>query len=110
MLVVAALGVVLVLVVAGLHLGAAAVAAHRARAAADLAALAGASALQDGRGGACARAAAVVSSNGATLTACDVGSGDTVTVSVTREVAIRWPGVPDHAKAAARAGPVDVAR
>lgn len=110
MLVVAALGVVLVLVVAGLHLGAAAVAAHRARAAADLAALAGASALQDGSGGACARAAAVVSSNGATLIACNIGSGETVTVSVTREVSLRWPGVPDRAAAAARAGPADLPR
>ncbi|WP_353952622.1 Rv3654c family TadE-like protein [Knoellia sp. S7-12] len=54
-LVVAAIGVLLVLVTGGLHLGAAATAAHRARSAADLAALAGASAIQQGGVDACAR-------------------------------------------------------
>jgi secretion/DNA translocation related TadE-like protein len=104
-LVVAATGVLLVLALAGLQLGAAATAAHRARTAADLSALAGAAALQEGKGEPCALVAVVAGRNGAQLVACSLGTGESVTVRVSIGVSIRWPGVPDHAVASARAGP-----
>ncbi|MFC7490030.1 MULTISPECIES: Rv3654c family TadE-like protein [unclassified Knoellia] len=103
-LVVAAMGVLLVLVIAALHLGAAATAAHRARTAADLAALAGAATLQDGDASPCARAAQVAGRNRARLVACAL-VGESVSVRVATAVPARWPGVPDEALASARAGP-----
>ncbi|WP_353952616.1 Rv3654c family TadE-like protein [Knoellia sp. S7-12] len=108
-LVVAAIGVLLVLVTAGLHLGAAATAAHRARSAADLAALAGASAIQQGGVDACARASAVAGRNQAQVLECSLGVGESVSVRVSTAVSGRWPGVPDRAIASARAGPADAA-
>lgn len=64
-------------------LGQAAVARHRAEAAADLAALAAADVLL-GRaaGDACARAEGTAAANRATLASCEVGSGSTVAVVV----------------------------
>lgn len=107
-LVVAATGVLLVLTLAGLQLGAAATAAHRARTAADLSALAGATALQEGSGEACTVVAVVAGRNGAKLMACSLGAEESVAVRVSIGVSIRWPGVPDHAVASARAGPSKV--
>lgn len=104
---VAAIGVLLILTAAGLQVGAAAAAAHRARAAADLSALAGAVALQEGAGSPCARAADVAGRNDARIIECALGAGESVRVRVTTEVSTRWPGVPDHAIASARAGPAD---
>ncbi|MFC7487260.1 Rv3654c family TadE-like protein [Knoellia sp. CPCC 206453] len=109
-LAVAAIGVLLVLTTAGLQLGAAATAAHRARTAADLAALAGATALQEGQANACARAAAVAGRNDAQVVVCALGENDSVSIRVSMAVATRWPGVPDRAVASARAGPADVPR
>lgn len=109
-LVVAATGVLLVLTVAGLHVGAAATAAHRARAAADLSALAAASAIQEGKGDPCGRAADLASRNGARLLECGPAAAESVAVRVASDVAVAWPGVPDFAVASARAGPADVAR
>ncbi|KRE42427.1 Rv3654c family TadE-like protein [Knoellia sp. Soil729] len=108
-LVVAAIGVLLVLATAGFQLGAAATAAHRARAAADLSALAGATARQGGGGGGvpCALVADVAARNGADVIACSLGVGESVTVRVSVEVSTHWPGVPDRAVASARAGPGD---
>jgi secretion/DNA translocation related TadE-like protein len=79
------------------------VATHRiAQSAADLAALAGASALQDG-GDACDQAAAVADRNRATLTDCEV-AGWNVTVEVMANTA-RLPGGVLDLRARGRAGP-----
>jgi secretion/DNA translocation related TadE-like protein len=71
---------VLTLLLAGLSLGGVVVAVHRARAAADLAALAGASVL--GRGGnpqvSCAEASSVAAANGGTLARCEAMGLDLV--------------------------------
>ncbi len=78
------------------------VATHRvAQAAADLAALAGASALQEG-GDACGRAAAVAGRNRATLTGCAVDGWD-VSVEVVANTA-RLPGGALDLRARGRAG------
>jgi len=103
-LVTACLGLLL-LVGCALAVVAAMVAAHRtAQAAADLAALAGATAAQDGADP-CAAAGSVATANGASLTRCAV-AGDQVTV----EVAVagpHWLGQTHDLSAAARAGPAD---
>ena len=107
-LVTAALGVVVVLSVAGLALGSAVVATHRARAAADLAALAAAQALQQGvtPSDACVSAASVASRNGARPTGCVVGEGGSVTCRATVEASFVRPGtVLRTTTATARAGP-----
>ena len=106
-LAVAAIGVLLVLATAGLQLGAAATAAHRARAAADLSALAGAIALQEGVRAPCARAADAAVRNHAQVIACSLGVGESVSVRVSTALSTSWPGVPDRAVASARAGPSD---
>lgn len=79
------------------------VATHRtAQSAADLAALAGAAALQDG-GDPCAQAAEVARRNGATLSGCAV-EGWNVSVAVSADTA-RLPGGVLDLKARGRAGP-----
>lgn len=107
-LVVAAIGLVVVLSLAGIQLGAAAGAAHRARSAADLSALGGAAALQQGAGDPCAGALELAARNGARLVACAVGPAESVLVRVSADVRGAWPGVPRSASASARAGPADV--
>jgi secretion/DNA translocation related TadE-like protein len=92
-----AVGTVLLAVVAG-----AVVAQRRAAAAADLAALAGAAALQRGADG-CAAAAGVSRRNGAELLACRA-SGDVVQVTVGAELPVRF-GRRLTVSAQARAGP-----
>lgn len=78
---------------------------HRANTAADLAALAAAQVLLDGTADPCAEAAQKASANSADLTSCEV-DGENVTVVVSVAVRLgRW-GI-GHAKAAARAGPID---
>ncbi len=80
------------------------VATHRtAQAAADLAALAGAAALQDG-GDACGEAAAIARRNGARVQECGV-DGWNVSVVVTADTA-RLPGGVLDLRARGRAGPV----
>jgi secretion/DNA translocation related TadE-like protein len=77
--------------------------AHRtAQSAADLAALAGADALQVD-GDACAAAARITDRNGATLESCEI-AGEDVTVTV-RVDGPRWLGQPGDPVAEARAGP-----
>jgi secretion/DNA translocation related TadE-like protein len=79
------------------------VAGHRAQAAADLAALAGALRILDGESAACARAAEVSVRNGASLVACRADGFDVVvTVEVAAGSAV-WGGV----QRSARAGPVE---
>ena len=85
---------------------------HRARAAADLAALSGAVAYQQGRDG-CAEARRLASVNGAGLAACeDVGDqvDFVITVRVTVGVGLNVPGLPRTIAAEAHAGPVAQSR
>ena len=78
------------------------VAAHRqAQSAADLAALAGAAALQDG-GDPCQHAGQIASRNGAHLTRCQVDGWD---VAVVVSGAAHLPGGSVDLKARGRAGP-----
>ena len=85
---------------------------HRARAAADLAALSGAVAYQQGRDG-CAEARRLAAANGAGLAGCDE-VGDQVdfviTARVTVAVGLRVPGLPRTIAAEAHAGPVAQSR
>ncbi len=103
------LGVVAVLLVVGVAATAlvqAQGAMSRARTGADMAALAGATALSSLTRPAdpCQRASQVAAANGTQLQECTV-SGQDVTVSVTARA--RVMGVPRAARAAARAGPAD---
>ena len=101
-----AAAVVLSLAVGLVLVAGALVAAHRAQAAADLAALAGATRLQDGASArqACVVAGRTARANGASVTSCRPGVDGTVTVRVTVPVAVS-PAAPDAAVAVARAGP-----
>ncbi|MCI0685706.1 MAG: flp pilus-assembly TadE/G-like family protein [Sporichthyaceae bacterium] len=99
------IAVVLVTLVgmAGVLLGYAVVGRHRAAAAADLAALAGAARAVDGSAPACAVVGEVASANGASISNCRL---DGLAVEVVTEV--RLPplfGVPVVARSRARAGP-----
>ncbi len=98
----ACLGLIL-LIGAGLGVAAAMVVDHRrAQAAADLAALAGASALRQGDDG-CGVAQRVASANDAELASCSVAGADVVvTVTVTGP---RWLGQSADLQGRARAGP-----
>ena len=100
-------GVVVVVAVAALWLVSATLAAHRARSAADLAALAGAVAAQARDLGAdpCSSAGAVATANGAALLTCSVAPDLVVSVRVSVQVGAPIPGVPGRAVAGARAGP-----
>ncbi|WP_246857786.1 Rv3654c family TadE-like protein [Oerskovia sp. KBS0722] len=101
-----ALGLIAVALVLGLALAALASAQGargRAQAAADLAALAAATALQRGWE-ACPTAQETAGRNGAVVVACDEQGDGVVRVDVTRE-ARGWAGVLGTARAAARAGP-----
>ena len=92
----------LVLALAGVGLGGAVVARHRAQSAADLAALSAALRLPAGAGAACREAGAVAAAMNATLHDCRVERLDvavTVTVST-------GGGIGRRAQASARAGPV----
>jgi secretion/DNA translocation related TadE-like protein len=99
------MGLALVLAgVAGAAVGAARVGRHRAQAAADIGALAGAARAIEGTEAACERAGRLVAANGGRTTSCEV---DGLEIVVGTEVAVTpLPGLTRHATAAARAGPV----
>ena len=104
-----ALGVIAVLLAAAVGIAGliqAQSATGRARAAADLAAISGATVLSSvvAPGDPCAMAGRVAAANGASVSACSV-AGEDVTVSVTVSATIL--GLPRQAAAQARAGPVD---
>jgi secretion/DNA translocation related TadE-like protein len=103
-LVVGAVAVLLTLTVASLTVVSAVVAGHRAQSAADLAALAAASALGRGAGEApaCATAAVLARRNGGTLAECTTGANSDVELVV--RLAPTMPGL-GRATARARAGP-----
>ena len=100
-LAVSLVALVLMLSAGALAVGSAVVASHRARLAADLASLAGASAAQDGSStAACSAAQRVARANGAVTRSCSVDGADVeVTVSVKASL---WPA---PAMARSRAGP-----
>ena len=105
-----ALGVIAVLLAAAVGIAGliqAQSATGRARAAADLAAISGATVLSSvvAPGDPCAMAQRVAAANGASVSACSV-AGEDVTVSVVVPTTIL--GRPCQATAQARAGPVDV--
>lgn len=87
------------------HLGAATLARHRAAAAADLGALAGAAKALQGAEAACQRARQVVQANGAQTTSCRIDGLD-VLVETSARVWVGWAAT---ATGRARAGPVDEA-
>jgi len=101
-LAVAMLGI-LILIAAALAVGESMVVAHRrAQAAADLAAVAAAQAIQHARDP-CSAASDVAAANGATMTGCAVADDD-VTISATVP-GPRWLGAQGDFAARARAGP-----
>lgn len=104
LLVVGLIGVVLVLTVGALAMASAVVASHHARTAADLGALAGATALRGGasRNQACAAAASVATANGAVLQECAIRDGRSLLVVTERRSAL-WPA---PATARSSAGPM----
>ena len=107
MLMVGVLGVLLALGAAAIWAAGYVAAAHKARAAADLAALSAAVAIEAGADG-CAVARRVATGNGTTLSVCD-RVGDhvdfVVSVEVVRPVRTGVPGLPAEVTAAAHAGP-----
>lgn len=100
-LVAIALAAVVAVLALGLQLAGAVIARHRAAAAADLGALAGALALQ-AAGDPCGAAGGVVDRNGARMTSCEVIGWD---VRITAAVPVTGGLVGGTAVAAARAGP-----
>jgi secretion/DNA translocation related TadE-like protein len=89
---------------AGATVGAAHLAQHRAQAAADLGALAGAARAPQGQAAACVRAAELVAANGGRLTGCTL---DGLDLTVMVEAALPPAAGPARpAVATARAGPV----
>jgi secretion/DNA translocation related TadE-like protein len=100
-----AVGLTLVMAgMAGAAVGAARVAKHQARVAADFGALAGAVRTLDDPAVACRRAADLVSANNGRLIDCTV---DGLDLQVVVEVAVTpLPGLARVARATARAGPV----
>ncbi len=104
--VVGAIALLLVLTVAGLSLGSAVLASHRARSSVDLAALAGASALMSGDSLAlsCARASGVARRGDAAIVSCTAAGRGSLTVRGEVSASIPLLG---RAVATARAGPAD---
>lgn len=102
----ACLGCSLILLLTGVavHLGAAGIARHRAEAAADLGALAGAGRALGGSAAACGRAAELVVANGAVVTSCSLTGLD---VLLQVQVSVELAGLSGAASARARAGPAD---
>jgi len=99
----------LTLTMSGVMVCGAVVASHRARAAGDLSALAGAAQLLHGggAGAACAAAARTALANGARLSRCSMAGADSVEVGVLVRPGVRGIG---EASASARAGPPSSAR
>jgi secretion/DNA translocation related TadE-like protein len=100
-----AVGLVLVASgIAGAAVGSARIGRHRAQAAADLGALAGAAQAIEGTEAACGRAARFVAANSGRVTSCEVHGLEIV---IRTEVTITpLPGLTRRVEAAARAGPV----
>jgi secretion/DNA translocation related TadE-like protein len=95
------MAVLLAVATAGVYVGSAVIARHRAQAAADLAALAAAARLAAGADAACAQASVVAQAMHTVVAQCVVDELDAV-VTVEAPVAL---GVWGPSRAAARAGP-----
>lgn len=112
MLMIGVMIVITVLALTGTCIAVYAVAVHRARAAADLAALSGAVAWSSG-GDACDAARTIARANGTALAECDQ-VGDridfVITVEVDHGVPSMMPGLPRTVSARAHAGPVSPSR
>lgn len=106
-LMVAVVAALFLLTVAGVAVASAVLAVHRTRAAADLAALAGAVAVAQGQSSssACGAARAVAARNGAVLLGCGTGADGSVLVRTSTRVTLGIPGQPRVASASSRAGP-----
>lgn len=105
-LAVGAAGAVVAVATGGLVLAGVATDVHRARAAADLGALAAAGWLVGGGPPDCSAAGDVATRNGARLVACGAGEDGSVLVRVSVALdAVGWPGLPTTVDATARAGP-----
>lgn len=100
------IGVLTAITVGGAHVGAAVIARHRAQAAADLGALAGAAYVPAGTRAACGRAEALARAMGTVAVTCTVDGLDVV-VTVEAPTALGSSRI-GPARAAARAGPADV--
>lgn len=98
------IAVILTLVTAALAVLSALVAAHVARSAADLSALAAATALQQGSDP-CVAARDIATRNRAHVVVCRVDASGIADVTVRSPVTLRLPGTPGHAQGRARAGP-----
>jgi len=111
-LVVGALGVVVAVLTGVLVVAATVRDVHRARSAADLAALAAAGPLQSGGRANCAAGADVARANEAVLTGCTPQPDGSVlvTTAVDRAWSPGWAGLPAVVSAQARAGLVDAPR
>ncbi len=108
-LVLAGVGVAVMLLTGGLALGSAVTASHRARAAADLGALAAAQAIQRGAASAaaCSLAASVMERNGGRSHRCEVAADGSVTTTALTTPSYGLPGTrAGTTTATARAGPV----
>ena len=99
----AMIAALVVITAGGADLGAAVIARHRAQAAADLAALAGAAYLPAGAASGCAQASALARSMGTTAVGCTVDGLDVV-VTVEAPSALGFTRM-GRARAVARAGP-----
>jgi secretion/DNA translocation related TadE-like protein len=96
--------VLVVFSLGGAAIGAARVARHQARVAADLGALAGAAHALEGTDSACARASVIAAANSARITRCTLDGFD---LQITAEVPVEpLPGLHRKARATSRAGPV----
>lgn len=98
----------LAITISGSYVGSAVIGRHRAQAAADLAVVAAATHLADGRGAACSRASALALAMRAAVTNCVVEDLDVV---VTVETSVPFGRIAvGPARATARAGPIDTRR
>ncbi|MDT5013288.1 MAG: hypothetical protein QOH57_4905 [Mycobacterium sp.] len=97
------IAVLVAITLGAVHVGSAVIARHRAQAAADMAALAGATVMPDGPAAACAKAAAVARAMGVEQASCETDGLD-VAVTIDAQLALpAWGLGPAHA--IARAGP-----
>lgn len=94
----------LVILAVGLQVTGAVIARHRAEAAADLAALAGATEVLSGLEAACGQAASIAAANGGRLDDCELLGLD---LRITVQIAVSIGPIGTSATGRARAGPVD---
>jgi secretion/DNA translocation related TadE-like protein len=97
------MAVLLAITIGAIYVASVVIARHRAQSAADMAALAAATAMPAGSGVACDKGSAVASAVGTTVAACAVEDLDVI---ITVDVPVSLPWGIGAARAVARAGPV----